>query len=390
MFDFDARIDRRGTNCMKWDNTQRLFGLAGLEPYWIADSDWAAPPCITKALQERIAHPIYGYSFGGPDYGQIIANWFQRRYGWDVQPDWVVPGEGVMVSLALAVEDLTEPGDRVVTLTPIYDSFFAPVRGIGRELVQIPLLEEDLKYQIDFEALERELACGAKVLLFCNPHNPVGRVWCKEELLCVVELCRKYHVFIISDDSHCDLVAPGYTYCPIASLPGAEELTITFTAPSKTFNVAGAGASNAILPNRALRERMIKCFVTRLIRGSNLFAYTVCRAGYAEGGPWLDEQMSYLSGNMHCFQDYLRENLPELRMTPWEGTFLAWVDFRSLGMSSREIMDKLAANYGVGVNNGANYGPGGEGFMRVNMACTRDRVMLLCDVFRRFCQEQRR
>lgn len=389
-FEFDIAIDRHGSNSIKWERQTRACGMEGLDPYWIADSDWAAPSCITQAIQKRAAHPIYGYTYPSQTYFQNVCSWFQRRYKWSIQPQWILPGVGIMTSMALVLEELTNETDRIAVLTPVYDSFFTPVRGLNRELVSIPLKETNLRYEIDFEALEQEFKQGIKVLLFCNPHNPVGRVWKKPELEALVSLCCKYDVYILSDDSHCDLTAEGHQYVPIASLPSGGERTVTFTAPSKTFNVAGIGASNTIIQNEALRNRVSSCFMARLLRGTNLFAYVVCESGYGEGEAWLTRQMEYIAQNVSYLELRLQKDVPNVRITPWEGTFLLWVDFRNFGMTSKEIAAYLTKEYGIALGKGDSYGASGEGFLRINIACPRKRLESLCDKLSQFYKEQRR
>lgn len=384
MFDFDTYIDRHGSDSIKWERQTRACGREGLDPYWIADSDWAAPPCITKALQERVAHPIYGYTYPSSAYMKAVCDWFKDRHGWELQPQWIMPGIGVMTAMALAIAELTEPGEQVVALTPVYDSFFIPVRGMGRELVSVPLREENLRYEIDFPALERAFEQGAKVLLFCNPHNPVGRVWRKKELLQLIELCNRYGIWILSDDSHCDLAANGHQYVPIGKLPGGAERTITFTSPSKAFNIAGVGSSNTVISDDALRARMSGCFMAHLVRGSHVFAYTACRAAYSEGGPWLDEQLKYLAGNEAYIRTFVEAYMEKVRLTPWEGTFLLWMDFRASGKSSQEVAALLAEKYGVAFGRGDGYGLGGNGFLRLNIACPRSRLEALCEKLKDF------
>lgn len=387
MYDFDTYIDRRGTDCIKWERQIRACGHEGLDPYWIADSDWAAPPCVTKALQERAAHPVYGYTYPGAAYMEAVCGWFRTQHGWAVQPQWVLPGTGVMTAMALTVGELTGPGDRVAALTPVYDSFFTLVRGMGRELAAVPLLEESLRYSMDFAALEREFAKGTRVLLFCNPHNPVGRVWRREELQRLIELCGKYRVWLLSDDSHCDLAAAGHRYVSLASLPGGAERSVTFTAPSKTFNVAGICASNTVIPCEELRARLSGCFMAHLVRGSSVFAYTACQAAYSGGGPWLREQMEYLAGNEAYIRGFIEASMPEAHLAPWEGTFLLWLDCRASGRSSQELAARLAETYQTALGRGDHYGPGGDGFLRLNMACPRSRLEGLCEKLGRFYRD---
>lgn len=387
MFDFDSYVDRHGSDCIKWERQTRACGREGLDPFWIADSDWATAPCVVKALQERIAHPIFGYTYPSAAYMKAICDWFKNRHGWEIQPQWVMPGVGVMTGMALAVGMLTEPGDRVAALTPVYDPFFMLVRGQKRELVSVPLKEKALNYVIDFEMLEEEFKRGVKVLLVCNPHNPVSRVWRQEELQQVIDLCACYNVTILSDDSHCDLTADGHPYIPVAKLPGGADRTITFTSPSKTFNIAGITASNAIIPNDDLRTRLMSYNMAHLVRGSNVFAYTACRAAYSEGGSWLNEQMEYLAGNESYFRTFVETHMKKVGLAPWEGTFLLWMDFRACGKSSQELASLLAEKYNVALGRGDGYGVGGNGFLRVNIACPRSRLECLCVKLQDFYEE---
>lgn len=377
MFDFENGINRCNTSSIKWDRRQNGDDEI-VTPFWIADSDWGAPPCVVSALIERALHPVYGYTYANARYYDSICDWFRRRAHWQIQREWILPGIGVMPSMCMILEELTKPGDRVIAMSPVYDPFFMAIRGTGRIVAEVPLKEHELHYAMDYELLEEEMKNGASAVLLCNPHNPVSRVWSVDELERLVSLCEEYGVYLISDDSHCDLVGRNHPYIPVASLQKAENRIVTLTAPSKTFNVAGIGSSNVIVKDSQLRDRIQNCFMNHLIRGSNIFAYTVCCAGYGEGEAWLDEQLAYLEDNVKYFQEFLSGNISEIKMTPWEGTYLIWLDCRAWEKSSEELVDLLKEKFYVSVSNGADYGKQADGFLRVNLACPRRNIDILC------------
>lgn len=374
MYDFDAVVDRSHSQCIKWERQTRAFGTEGLLPFWIADTDFAVEPRIQEALIERAKHPIYGYACPGAGYMKAVVSWFERRHGWKLKSDWIIPTSGVVTAIGFAMDAVTEPGDKVMLLTPMYDPFFGVITGSGRTLVTMDLTEKDGAYELDFEEFEKQLAGGVKAIIFCNPHNPVGKVWTKKELKQIAELCAKYGVYVLSDDIHCDVVMEGNTYTPIATFDCVRPLTATFTAPSKTFNVAGAGSANVIVEDEALRGRIRKSFMSKFMMGPVLFGYVVCEAAYTYGEQWLDEELVYLKANYEYVAGYLREHMPKIRAFKLEGTFLMWVDFRELGMGSQEVCRQLIEECSVAMNRGNAFGDSGDGFMRLNIGCARTRL----------------
>ncbi|MDO4331352.1 MAG: PatB family C-S lyase [Eubacteriales bacterium] len=371
MYDFDLVTDRKNTGCVKWDTLGRRFGRDGLMAYWIADMDFPAAPCITEALQKRAEHPVYGYSFPQRGYKQAICDWYKRRHGMEVKPDWILPGANTVTSLTVALQAVTRPGEKCLALTPAYDPFFDAVRLSGRELVTLELKENDRRYELDFAEFEKALKGGVRCLILCNPNNPGGKVWTGEELERIAQLCERYQVFILSDDVHCDWVFAPNRYVPITTFEDAAERTVIFTAPSKTFNLAGIGNCNLIVPGEELRERIQKALTGMFIRGSNTFAYAAVEAAYEKAAPWLEEVKEYVWKNAEYAGEYLALHAPGLRMFDQQSTFMIWIDCRSVETDGKKICRTLAEEYGIVVNDGGAYGAGGDGFIRLNIACPR-------------------
>lgn len=371
MYDFDSVVNRKNTQCIKWERQTRAFGTEGLLPFWIADTDFPVAAKIQEALMERAKHPIYGYACQGENYMDSLTEWFKKRHNWDVKKEWIIPSTGVVTAIGFAMDAVTEPGDKVMLLTPMYDPFFGVVKGSGRTLVTLDLTEQEDSYVLDYEAFEQQLKDGVKVVIFCNPHNPIGKVWKKEELQKVAELCAKYQVYILSDDIHCDIVMEGNTYTPMAVFDCVRHLTAVFTAPSKTFNVAGAGAANIIVEDEGLRGRIRQSLMSKFMMGPGLFGYVICEAAYTYGEEWLEEQLEYLNGNYYYVSSFLAENMPEIKAKELQGTYLMWIDFRELGMGSQEVCRELIQHCGVALNRGNAFGENGDGFMRLNIGCSR-------------------
>lgn len=372
MYNFDSMIDRMGTQSIKWERQTRAFGTEGLLPFWIADTDFAVAPEIRESLMRRAEHPIYGYACQGDGYLDAVASWFHRRHGWKIQKEWIIPTTGVVTAVGFAMDAVTNPGDRVLLLTPMYDPFFTVIEGSGRTLAALDLTETDGHYELDFEAFENQLRAGVGAVIFCNPHNPIGKVWKYEELERIAQLCAQYHTYILSDDIHCDIVLGENRYTPIASFDCARPWTCTFTAPSKTFNVAGLGAANILVEDEALRARVRKSLMSKFIMGPGLFGYVACEAAYTHGEKWLDEQLCYLSQNARYVTEFLEEYLPEIKAFPLEGTYLLWLDFRSLSMDSGTLCRELAEHCKAALNRGNAFGASGDGFMRLNIGCPRE------------------
>lgn len=373
-YDFDQVIDRRHTESIKW----HYYDEEAL-PLWVADMDFVSPEPVVRALRERAEHGVYGYPQEPKELRAVIVDWAARHYGWHVQPDWLVFTPGVVVGFNLACHAVTTPGDGVLIQTPAYPPFFEVPRNVKLELDQAELKREaDGGYTIDFDAFESAIADHTRVFLLCSPHNPVGRVWRRDELEHMAEICLRRNMVICSDEIHCDLIYNGYRHVPIASLaPEIAERTITLIAPSKTFNIAGLGCSLAIIPNQALR-RQYKAAHAGLVTHVNLMGYIATLAAYRDGQEWLDELLRYLEGNRDVLFDYVRTQLPGVHMGKPEATYLAWLDCRDTGITDKPC-EFFLHNAQVALNDGATFGRGGEGFVRLNFGCPRSTLIQALD-----------
>ncbi|MBP2665975.1 MAG: patB [Firmicutes bacterium] len=372
-FDFTKVIERRGTGSRKWDARGAVFGNPDALPLWIADMDFASPPAVARRLVERASHPIYGYNTQEESLYQVFIDWVKLRHNWEIEKEWILLTPGVVPAIVLTLLALSEPGDGVIIQTPVYPPFFDSIRDNERRIVENPLLLKNGRYEIDFADLEQKLADPAnKLLLLCSPHNPVGRVWTREELTQVYELCRKYNVDVLADEIHSDLILPGHRHTVFAALgdPIAKE-SITFMAASKTFNIAGLNLSFVVVPCKRRRAK-IEAWMTRLhIRRNNLFGVLATEAAYREGAEWLAELLQYLDGNAEALTEFVRTRLPGVRVTKPEGTYLGWLDFREHFSSNSELRKFLVQEAGVGFNPGEDFGKSGVGFARINFATQR-------------------
>ena len=369
--DFDHGIPRNGTASVKHDGRVAYFGTPDVLPLWVADMDFAAPESVTRALAERAAHPIYGYTFY-PDslYDALIA-WLKQRHGWEVQREWIMMAPGVVPSLFAAVMAFAQEGEGVIVQPPVYFPFFSAVTTNHRRLIQNPLQLEQGRYVIDFEHLERCAADGARLLLLCSPHNPVGRVWNRTELEKLLHLARRYDLTILSDEIHADLVYPGERHRVLATLANDTDKLITAVAPSKTFNIPGLGLSSLIVPDAAQRDALKKVFDSLHSANTNPFSIAAFEAAYRGGADWLDSLLDYLRGNRDFVADHLARYLPEIRLIQPEGTYLLWLDCRDLQMSDAQLREFFVQQAKVGMNPGTMFGQGGSGFMRLNIASPR-------------------
>ena len=369
-FDFDQFIDRRGTTSIKW-NFQEGFGQKdGLLPFWIADTDFATVPEVVEALKKRCEHPVFGYSDPLPSTYEAIQGWWQRRHGWRPETEWMFMTCGVVTGIYFALQALVEKGDKVLTFTPVYDPFFKAIENSGHTLFACPLHHEDDYYTIDWDLFENELKNGVKAIVFCNPHNPVGRVWTKEELSRFVDLCAQYKVWVLSDEVHADY---GLTrdYTPMGVFEKIHDHLVIYTAISKTFNLAGLVSACIMVPNKEVREKVRYEFDSRWMFGPTDFAFTAMEAGYNHGDEWMDAVCEYLRGNVAFVNSYVSEHMPKIHVTRHEGTFLMWLDMRCAGISSSEMTSILAKDYGIALGDGSHYGKEADGFMRLNIGCTR-------------------
>lgn len=373
MYNFDKFVDRRGTACVKWD-VRDLFGVgpdADLTPMWIADMDFAVVPEIQTALKERCDHPTFGYNTPTPGCIPALCSWYERRHNWKFTPDQVLNGIGVVTMIRFTLEALTAPGDQVAVFSPVYDPFFAQVRNSGRTLVDLPMKEQNGHYSVDLAAFEQALKDGVRAVIFCNPHNPIGKVWTKDEVETIGGLCAKYGAYMLSDEVHGDMVMDGNHYNPMGLVDAIQDKLVVYTAISKTFNLAGLHQSAIIIPNDEVRAKVDAMLKGAWIMGPNLMAFTAMEAAYTYGDKWVDEVVAYISDNVRYVQQQVRDFMPKVKLSHHEGTFLMWLDLRCLGMSSDELTVTLGREYGIGLGNGAHYGKQCDGFMRMNIACPR-------------------
>ena len=373
MYDFNHITDRKNTRSAKWSNPELL-------PLWVADMDFESPPEVAEAITARAKHNLYGYDRLPEKYFETLINWFEKQWDLKVKQEWVVPSSGVVEAIFFAIRSYTIPGDAVVIQPPVYHPFALSVLYSGRQLVNNPLVksgESDKpggKYQVDFVDLEKKLADPlVKMLILCNPHNPVGRVYTVEELKKIGELALKYDVIVVSDEIHGDLVLGSKKHVSFSGI--CEEFannSITCTAPSKTFNLAGLSTSNIIIPNEKLRLKFSGYLQRRGIHGGNLFGFIAAEAAYRTGGQWLAELLVYLEENAKYLKDYLEENLKNIYAEDLEGTYLMWLDFRKLNLSDDELDNLIKTKAKLWLSSGHQFGAEGSGFMRVNIATPRE------------------
>ncbi|MDR1308812.1 MAG: pyridoxal phosphate-dependent aminotransferase [Deltaproteobacteria bacterium] len=372
-YDFDEIITRKNTNSIKFDFARERGLPEGLLPMWVADMDFRTAPEVIARLEEVARHGIFGYTEVKDDYYRAVLGWFRRRFGHDFDRSSVVKTPGVVYALAMAIRAFTEPGDPVIVQTPVYYPFSGTVRENGRRLVDNALVYRDGRYLMDLVDLENKIVSEkARLLLLCSPHNPVGRVWDIEELAELGRICLRHGCLIVSDEIHCDFVFGGRRHHLLASVDKAlEEITITLTAPSKTFNLAGLHCSNAFLPNPELR-RLFKDEISRSgLSQLNAMGLAACQAAYEHGEPWLEALLGYLEGNIGFCHGFFQDRLPTLRLVEPEGTYLLWIDFGPTGLRHEEICRLVVDQARLWLDEGTMFGEAGTGFQRLNMACPR-------------------
>ena len=371
MNQFDLGVKREGTHCLKWDDRKAVFGRADVIPLWVADMDFTAPQPVIDALVERARHGAFGYSGHDDRDVDAVVNWMQKRHGVAVAREAVLFSPGVVDSLRVAVAAVAKPGDAVVVQTPVYGPFYSVVEAAGCAVRRNPLLNTEAGWMMDFDDLEAAFKEGAKAVLLCNPHNPVGRVWSREELQRVSELAHRYGAAVIADEIHADLELPGHKNTSIVAVdPDA----MAFISATKTFNLAALRHSSALIPNPDRRKAFQDEFNRRGINGLNLFGALAQRAAYEQGGPWLDELLQYLDGTRVFVEDFLARRLPMIHASRLMGTYLMWLDMRALGMEQQALERFLVDKAGLGLSSGVFFGEEGRGFMRMNIATPRGNV----------------
>lgn len=368
MFDFDVPVNRSNTDCMKYDGRLAKFGRADVLPLWVADMDFAAPGVVLDAIAERLRHPVLGYSLVPDSLNTAVQEWFARRHRWHIDPARLMLTPGVIPALFAAVQALTQADDAVMVLSPVYPPFFSAVTTSGRRLLDCPLHECDGVYTLDYELLERQ-AAQARMLLLCSPHNPVGRVWRRDELDWLVDLAVRHGLVLVSDDIHCDLLYPGQLHLPLAILAPPELRLVTAISPSKTFNIPGLNLAALVASHPTDKKALEQVFGRLHVSPFNPLAMAAFTAAYAQGELWLDALMQYLAGNRAMVLDGLRQTA--VGCQPPEATALMWLDCRALGLDNNGLKRFFVQQAGLGLNDGASFGVAGKGFMRLNIGTQR-------------------
>ena len=384
-YDFDELINRRGTNSLKWDSAADPDVL----PLWVADMDFRTAQPVIDALKRRVEHGIFGYTHVPDAFYESIIRWFARRHGWTMRREWMLYTSGVVPALSAVIKALTAPGDKVLVQTPVYNCFFSSIRNNGCTVEESPLIYENQTYRMDFDDLERRAADPrVKVMLLCNPHNPAGRVWTRDELARLGDICLRHGVTVVADEIHCELVMPRHAYTPYASVSEAmRHGSVTCLSPTKSFNMAGLQIAAIVSDDADVRRRIDRAININEVCDVNPFGIEATIAAYDEGEPWLLQLLDYLKGNYDFMCDYCREHLPEFPLTELEGTYLVWMDCHVLGLPSEELEERLVDESRLWLNAGTMYGAVGEGFMRWNIACPRAR---LAEALKRFTEFRNR
>jgi len=371
-FDFDTVIDRRNTGSVKWDLAEARLGYRDIIPMWVADMDFRAPEPIIQALRKVADHGIYGYAARMPSYYEAFISWMNQRFNWDIKREWIEFTPGVVTAVNLAVRAFTQPGDEVIVQTPVYYPFFSAVTCNGRTLLDNPLRLENGRYIMDLASLEKKMTPRTRLILLCSPHNPGGRVWNKEELTALGELCLKHGIIVVSDEIHSDIVYHGFSHTVFATLsPEFAQNSIVCTGVSKTFNLAGLAISNIVIPNADLRKRFHDEVAACGLTLSNIFGLAAAEAAYRHGKPWLEALLKYLEGNLDYLTDYIVSNIPGIKVVRPQGTYLVWLDCRDLPISGERARNFMLAEAGVGLEEGTIFGAKEIGFWRMNFACPR-------------------
>ena len=369
--DFDTIIPREGTDSVKWDGRQGVFNSEDLIPMWVADMDFAVPEAISRALMARAEHPVFGYTLVADSVYEALIHWMRQRHGFEVQRDWIILSPGVVPTLHASALAFAQAGEGVIVQPPVYFPFFSAVTETGRKLILNPLKLDSGRYTIDFDHLEQCAGQGAKLLMLCSPHNPVGRVWSEDELLKILEIAHRHDLIILSDEIHHDLIFPGARHIPLQVLAGESANIVTAVAPSKTFNIPGLGLSALIVPNPKHRTALRKAFELLHTGASNPFSLVAFEAAYREGEEWLGALLVYLTETRDFVAQYLARHIPKIKLIQPEGTYLLWLDCRELGMSDSELRQFFIHQAKVGMNPGTVFGEGGSGFMRMNIGTSR-------------------
>ena len=369
-YNFDELIERRGTNCVKWDESPSPEVI----PLWVADMDFRVAPAIQKALQQRVEHGVFGYNIVPESYYEAVISWFHRRHQWDIQRSWILYTTAVVPAMSCVIKALTMPGEKVLILSPAYNCFLSSIKNNGCEVLESPLKAVGDTFEVDFDDFESKCADEKTTLfLLCNPHNPSGRVWTKEELQRMYDICKRHGVKVASDEIHCELIMPGHEFVPFGTIT---DDGVVMNSPSKNFNTAGLQIANIICSHPSWRRRIDRAININEVCDVNPFGIVALQAAYNESEDWIDELNQYLWGNYQLLCDFIGENLPQWKVCRLEGTYLPWVDISAMGITSQELCDQLLAEAKVWINPGTMYGPQtGEGYVRFNIAIQRSRLL---------------
>jgi cystathionine beta-lyase len=372
MWNFDEEINRENSCCIKYDLRDKVFGRDDIIPMWVADMDFRTPSFITEAINERLKHEILGYSFRPDSYYTSLIKWISDRHGWMTRREWIEFSPGVVPALNLCTLAYTNKGDEIIIQPPVYTPFHRAVTDHERKILYNNLTETGSGWIMDYEGLSRLISPATKMIIISNPHNPVGRAWRAEELEQLVEICYQRDIIILSDEIHSDLIMAGHRHVPVAALSEkAAAITVTCMAPSKTFNLAGLSTSSVIIPDTVLREKFRGVLEGLHLHLGNIVGNVASEAAYSQGNEWLNELMIYLHGNVDLVIDYCHDHIPQIKPVKPEATYMIWLDCRSMGMNGKELQRFFVEKAGIGLNEGSSFGPGGEGFMRMNLACPR-------------------
>lgn len=378
-YDFDELVERRGTNCVKWDEegpcqTDDRCSSKEMIPLWVADMDFKVAPAIQEAVRKRAEHGVFGYNIVPESYYEAVIAWFRRRHQWDIHREWLLYTTAVVPAMSCVIKALTMPGEKVLILSPAYNCFFSSIKNNGCEVLESPLKAADDSFEVDFIDFESKCADEKTTLfLLCNPHNPTGRVWTREELQRMYDICHRHGVKVVSDEIHCELIMPGYRFVPFGTVT---DDCVVMNSPSKSFNTAGLQIANIICSHPTWRRRIDRAININEVCDVNPFGIVALQAAYNESEDWIDELNQYLWGNYQSIRDFIEDNIPQWKVCRLEGTYLPWVDVSAMGITSQQLCNRLFAEAKVWINPGTMYGrETGEGYVRLNIACPRSRLM---------------
>lgn len=371
-YNFDEIINREGTSSYKYDLRGKIFDNKNVIPMWVADMDFKTPDFIINAIQKRLEHEIFGYTYIPASFYDAVVKWNQRHHNWNINKEWITFSPGIVPALNLLVMAYTKPGDGVMIQSPVYFPFFSAVENHGRKLITNPLCYKNGTYSIDLEDLEAKIDDRTRMLILCSPHNPVGIVWPPQVLKSLGEICVKNNMVLVSDEIHCDLVYDGYKHIPTACLSDEiARISVTCMSPSKTFNMAGLSTAYLVIPDRGMRWQYEDTRDRIHVDSGNIFGFVAAEAAYSSGDDWLRQLMEYLTGNVRLIQEFMARHIPRIKVIPPQATYLVWLDCKDLGLSSDDLRSFMISKAGLGLNNGIQFGEGGEGFQRINIACPR-------------------